>query len=381
MRVVGHSMNSSYSHQAKTCLPQSELIHETGVQCTGDVFVTQTFVEYGTESECHRPRIVLAGRLLNIKGAFPGGINSIEFEESDQPDVIMHYDLSNAQIARMYENNIFPDREQLAQFLQQKNDGFVSYPETIVTPDIMNMNKYEDLPMTCSYLMVKDTTVPIIFVQPENQYNIQLDASCGYELVDYLEPFTVPEYHAPEFENFEEFVDEDQFVQDERDEKPIEQNVQPKELTEDEKIAQDIFSVTKPRVDEHVEKDKAYIQEMRDMVEEMNMDETSDSADYESEFERMMYEDMDAESSDSYDDTADVSESADTLDETMIDVDDFDGPLNVQKVIERKRKAAEIARKAAEQNEAQNGVLNKTMPANLSDIQSHMDEDDKQAGE
>lgn len=371
MKVVGHSMNSGYSHQAKTCLPQSELIHETGVKCVGDVYVTQTFIEYGTESECYRPKIVLAGRLLNIRGNFPDNINHIEFEESDQPDVIMHYELSNKQIAKMYMNNIFPDREDLAEFLKQKEEGLVSYPETVVTPDIMNMNTYEAMPMTCSYLMVKDTEYPIIFVQPESQYNISLDASCGYELVEYLEPFKTNEVHK---EEFEEFVEDEQLVQEDEDEATfIQEDEQPRELTDDEKVANDIFSVTKPRVDEHVEKDNAHIREVMDIVKNMDMD-TDESVDYESEFERLMYEDMNEDESS---DTSLDKDELDAVEEEESVGFESDGPLNVQKVLERKRRLAENARRAAEQNEA----LNKTMPANLDDIQRNADTDDKQAGE
>jgi hypothetical protein len=369
MKVSGHSMNHSYSRQARTFLDDSQLIHESGVPCVGDVYVTQTFIEYGTETECYRPKIVLAGRLLNLKGQFPENIQTIDFEEADQPDVILYYELSNRQIAKMYADNIFPDKDQLAKFVADKEEGLISHPETIMTPDIMNMNTYEDLPMTCSYLMVKDSDVPIIFVQPDTQYNISLDETCGYELTDYLEPFKEAEVQK---EQFEDFVDDEFFQEEEQEEQIVQEPEEKRELTEGEKVGQDIFSITKPRVDEHIDKDNAHIDEVNKIVEDIDLDDDeNDSEEYASYFERMMREGLsegEAENDTSVDNT-ESDEKAEPL---------ADGPLSIKKILERKNRQNQKTQTAVHQNEE----LNKTMPANLENIQSNMNsEDNKQAGD
>lgn len=367
MKVSGHSMRSGYSHQARTLLDDSQLIHESGVPCHGDVYVTQTFIEYGTETECHRPKIVLTGRLRNLKGEFPNGIYNIEFEESDQPDVTLYYELSNKQIARMYEENIFPDLDELKEFIEQKANGYISYPETIVTPDIMNGNVYEDIPMECSYVLVKDTRVPIIFVQPDSQYNIDTnEAMSGYDLVEYLEQFKRTDV---KYEDFEKAVEDDSLdYEEDFDEDYAAENEVDAEF-EDDSVAHDIFKKTKPIVDEHIMKDKAHIEEVNSIVDNMNLDEYDDDEEYDSEFARMM-----AEGDTSYVDDEDAPVDDESEEKAQVS----DGPLSIAKIMERRKKEAIAKQNAARQNEE----LNKKMPTNLDSIQDNGQdtEDDKQDG-
>lgn len=340
MKVSGHSMNHSYSRQAKVFFDESQLIHEAGVKCTGDVFVSQTFIEYGGEETCHRPYFVLIGRLEEIHGEFPEGITDVEFPEADQPEVRMNYELTNRQIADMYERGVFPDLEDLNQFLEYRNNKFGVRPETVFTPDIMNLNRYEGLPMDCSVLVVKNVSkedAPIIFVQPEKQFDIPLTAeNSGYELNKYMNPFVQDELDFEPDKTVEE-VDESVFEQPVVEEEVVEE----RELTDDEKMAAHIFGVTKPRVDKHVEEDKEQIALAKEAMNEI--EDEADGEEFSSDFEKMMLTEEES------DDEGFVSEEE--LDE---EAKTSDGPLSVEDILARKRKAQRLADKVQEETTVEN---------------------------
>lgn len=340
MKVSGHSMNHSYSRQAKAFFDANQLIHQTGVKCKGDVFVSQTFLAYGGEETCHRPYFVLTGRLEKVVGEFPEGITSVEFPEADQPEVRLSYELSNSQIADMYTRNVFPDLEDLKTFLEYRDKNFGVRSETVFTPDIMNMNKYEELPMECSVLVVKNTSkedAPIIFVQPESQFNIELTAeNSGYSLNQYMKPFAQDDLDFEPDKTVEE-VDETEFEQPVEEVKVVEE----RELTDDEKMAAHIFGVTKPRVDKHVEEDKERIEANKAYLQEAIEEEKL--GEYDSDFERMMMEDGE---------TPETSEEdAEFVSEEYLDKETkkTNGPLSVEEILRRRKQAQRVADKVQDE--------------------------------
>lgn len=368
-KVVGHSMRHSLSSQARTLFDENQLSFQTGVVCKGDVFVTSSFLNYGTETDCYRPFFVLAGRLLTVRGDFPDGVKEVSFQEVDTPEVRMEYELTNQQIADMYARNVFPELEDAKLFVVNKQNHNISRPEAVSTPDIMNNNMYSDLPLTCSVLMVKNTEVPILFIQPENQFNISLTAeSSGYQLDSYMESF-VPEIVLQDENQRDNITDLRKSL--EKVAVVQEPVVRPEDVAEiGNPVVKDIFNVTKPRVDEHVEADEAYIRQVKEVVAE---DEVL-AAGYTSPFEQMMLEDIGMK-------LDDASAEPTDIDAILYDMPELSSstPLSIEEVIaRRKKKQRASVRQLQSANVADNSE--KGMPKNLDLIQKNSHED-KSLGE
>lgn len=339
IKVSGHSMNCSSARQARRFFSDAELIQETGLNCKADVYVTQTFLEYGGEETCHRPHFVLIGRVSKVRGDFPGNISEVEFEENDRPEVRMEYHLSNEQIARMYEpdengKSIFPDLNELKEFISYRDDKLGVRPETVFTSSIMNDNDYDDLPMDCSVLMIKsesENDVPIIFVQPENQFNIQLtEENSGYDLVKYMDNFVQEEV---QIEDKSYMVVDDKVFEDTVEKEPLKPEY---EKTEDEKVVDHIFGVTKPRVDEHVEKDKEEVALANEAAARIEAE--SEEEGYDSMYEKMM---LDGE-----DETEPTSVEPVAKEEPVVG-----RPLTLTDIMKRNQKAQNLADKVEDKSD------------------------------
>ena len=343
-KIIGHSMNHSLSSQARTFFDMDQLNYQTGVPCRGDVFVTSAFLSYGTEADCYRPFFVLTGRLSKIRGPFADGVTEVSFLDTDRPEVRMEYELTNSQIAALYTQNVFPELEDAKLFLQNKESRYITRSETVSTPDIMYNNTYEDLPISCAVLMVKNAEQPILFVQPEKQFNIPLTAeSSGYSLETYMDPFQQEKVAMDEV-GYTESLDLRKSL--EKSENTAEKTVSSEAVAEiGSPVVQELFAVTKPRVDEHVEADDEYIRQVNEVLLE-----GGESSTYASPFEQMMLEDTNVSATD------DLTKSEDAVMPKMPPVSG--GPLTMEQVLARKK------HQLAKQQE-------KAMPKNLEEIQQN----------
>lgn len=356
-KIIGHSMNHSLSSQARTFFDMNQLSYQTGVPCQGDVFVTSSFLSFGTEVDCYRPFFVLTGRLSKLRGVFPDNVTEVSFQDTDRPEVRMEYELTNQQIANMYENGVFPELEDAKLFVENKENRYITRPDTVSTPDIMNNNMYSDLPMLCSVLMVKNAECPILFVQPEKQFNITLTAeSSGYSLDSYMDAFQ------QEIVEVDERLHEDVINLQrslEKAEIQSEPSVDVSSMTElKNPVVQELFEVTKPRVDEHVEADEEYIRQVKEVMGEEDVS----SSTYDSPFEQMMLENEGINKSSE-------KTSAQNIEDVLADMPPVSGgPLTMEEVLARKKKQQQrlVNKQLASANSQE-----KAMPKNLDEIQQN----------
>ena len=331
MKVIGHSLNHTYSRQASTFLPESELIHQTDVECNANFRISKAFLAYHGEEACYRPYFLLIGRLENVRAQFPEGITEVEYEDSDTPEVQVNYELDNEQLGNMYRKGVFPNLDQLQEFLSRRNDRLGVRPETVVTPSIMNDNRYDDIPVKCSVLVIKrqsQNDAPIIFVQPEKPFDIVITKeTSGYDLVDYMEPFEQDELNI-EDRSYAKLDEDIKYFEPQKEEEPVEVI----EKSEDEKMVDKIFGVTKPRVDKHIEDDKELLARANEAAEAVENENTS----YESTFEQLMLEESDEPA---------AKEASAKTEETRR------GPLSMDEIMSRQQKAQSLADKVKESDE------------------------------
>lgn len=195
MKVRGKSMDGQEGHLYHTAVNMfhGQLEDKINIPCEANVFVTQAFMDHGSEAEQCRPYLVLLGEVRSIRGDFPCGVTEIGLGEGiNSPRVEYHCSFSNEELAQLCEKGLF-------------DTGFKC-------PDIFSNNDFE-LPMVCDASGLspfEEGDAPLIFFHIHNSKHIELEEKAsGYDLADYFEKI-----EPVKVEEIEDFMAEEQFGED-----------------------------------------------------------------------------------------------------------------------------------------------------------------------
>lgn len=160
------------SHEAKVAnvkLTKDMIEHQSGVDCEGDIFVLSASMDYASKLEHCRPYIRLIGEVHSLKGNFMHGVTEMEYIASHgYPSVEYRYNLTDDEISDLAKKGFF-------------NSGYRM-------PDVFIENIFK-LPLVCNISSIKDSKVPIMFIDIDNPFSMETDSEkSGYDITEYFEP-------------------------------------------------------------------------------------------------------------------------------------------------------------------------------------------------
>ena len=327
-----------------------ELEYANDILCEGDISVRQAYIKQGTAKEHYRPYLVLDGEVTGIRGNFPHGVSEVHFaDEHRSVKVSYQYHFTNQELASMCEKGLF-------------DDGFT-------TPDIFCENNGFQLPMRCDCFVVKNTKVPLLFVNVQSPFNMEIESkTCGYTLGDYFEQAVQKEsefLEDAEMESISFDEEESLFVSDEKTQLvETKETEDVKELSTEDKILNQAFENIEERVEHKVLQAK---QNVKSMDEESDEEMISDDVLHDPMVESV----NDSESSKFVDD--DFVEDDTFLEEDEIDEDSAVSESEQESEQEKKKSSASKTA-ISDIKEAVAEEIHREVPSEISDIEKASDE-------
>lgn len=226
MKVRVQTMNSYEARIANTQLDESELERQTDLECEGHVTVDKACICWDSKSEHYRPYLFLAGRVDSISGNFLNNVTEVTFPTlRSKPRVNYRYDFSREELSDLCKKGLYEKGFDVPTIFTNNEDGF-------------------ELPMKCDVCSIKNQNVPIMFVNINNPFLMDITAeTCGYDLADYFEyqevAKTGPVIEDTFLSDEKDVVKDDLFHMDEEITKTPEM---PKELTEEERTLKRVLN-------------------------------------------------------------------------------------------------------------------------------------------
>lgn len=237
MRIRVHAMDSYEARVANTHLPTDELEYQNDVQCEGVININSARIIHGGADEFYRPYLKMSGNVNSLRGSFINKVTEMHFpQDKNQPEVDIRYDFTDDELAQLCQKGLFDKGFQLPELLTN-NNGF-------------------EIPIVCDICSVKNTDVPLLFVNVKHQFNIDVNSeTTGYDLVAYFEDVhnIINEFEAEEdtIEDIRTETLEDDMFESEKPKEPERvEEVEHKELTDEEKA----FNKSLVAVEQYAEK-------------------------------------------------------------------------------------------------------------------------------